>query len=259
VAPLRRSTGESADVQVLTFDFHNTLAHCDPWFELEVRTLPRAVIERLAIPHKLEPDAIDASYRSLRKRVIASGQEIDAYDGVAEVLDCLGLGASRAQIATSVDRLMAEALAAMVPIAGAVDTVRHVHAEGIPLGIISSAVHHDSLEWTLERLGLASCFRAVVTSARSGYYKSTPAIYDYALAQLGGIAGESVHVGDSLRWDVAMAQQAGMRAVWLQSPRKEVFSTGPVDATPELSLASLYGAGPILGDLLASLRVGASA
>jgi len=246
-------------VQVLTFDFHNTLAHCDPWFELEVRLLPRSVIERLAIRHTLEPDAIDETYRDLRKRVIASGQEIDANDGVAEVLERLGLGASRPEIARTVDALMAEALEAMVPVAGAVGTVRHLHAEGVPLGIVSSAVHHDSLEWTLERLGLAPCFQAVVTSARSGYYKSTPAIYDYALARLGGTAGMSVHVGDSLRWDVAVAQQAGIQAVWLQTPRKEVFSTGPVDASPVLTLPTLDRAGPILGDLLASLRVGANA
>ena len=246
-------------MQVLTFDFHNTLAHCDPWFELEVRSLPRSVIERLAIRHTLDPDAIDETYRDLRKRVVATGLEVDANDGVVEVLDRLGLGASRPEIARTVDALMAEALEAMVPVAGAAGTVRHLHAEGVPLGIVSSAVHHDSLDWTLDRLGLASCFQAVVTSARSGYYKSTPAIYDYALATLGGTAGLSVHVGDSLRWDVAIAQQAGIKAVWLQTPGKEVFSTGPVDASPDLTLLTLDGAGPLLGDLLASLRVGASA
>nr|MBA2290299.1 hypothetical protein [Chloroflexia bacterium] len=35
-------------MQIITFDFHNTVAHCDPWFELEIRTLPAAVLGRLA-------------------------------------------------------------------------------------------------------------------------------------------------------------------------------------------------------------------
>ena len=30
--------------RAITFDFHNTLIHCDPWFELEVRTLPGAFL-----------------------------------------------------------------------------------------------------------------------------------------------------------------------------------------------------------------------
>jgi len=30
--------------QAITFDFHNTLAACPEWFELEVRTLPSSFL-----------------------------------------------------------------------------------------------------------------------------------------------------------------------------------------------------------------------
>ncbi len=34
-------------LKVVLFDFHNTLATCDSWLELEIRTLPRHVMLQL--------------------------------------------------------------------------------------------------------------------------------------------------------------------------------------------------------------------
>ena len=40
-------------MQVLTFDFHNTLVHCDPWFELEADVIENvSAIERHGMPDK---------------------------------------------------------------------------------------------------------------------------------------------------------------------------------------------------------------
>ncbi|MBA3276435.1 MAG: HAD family hydrolase [Chloroflexia bacterium] len=247
-------------MQVLTFDFHNTLANCDPWFDLEVRDLPSAVIDHLRIPlGEASKDLVDTAYRRLRLDVITSGNEIDAYDAVSLVLAGLDIPADRQAVELAIDELMFECTGAMRPVAGAVETVRHLHGSGVKLGVVSSAVHHQTLEWILDTLGIASCFDAVVTSASSGYYKSTAAIFHAALDRLDGDLATSVHVGDSLRWDVATAQQAGLTAVWLKTPRRETFaSTAPV-ATPDLTLESLEDAGPVLIDLLARIRVPANA
>ncbi len=242
-------------MQVLTFDFHNTLAHCDPWFDLEVRDLPWAVLELLDIsPPATRKAHVDDAYRRLRLDVIASGIEIDAYDAVRRILGDLGVAADQATIRMAIDDLMYRSTLAMEPVEGAVQTVRHLHAAGIKLGVISSAVHHLSLDWILDRLGIASCFDVIVTSASCGYYKSTTAIFDASLGLLGGNAAASVHVGDSLRWDVATAQQAGMTAVWLQTPRRETFAARTPDITPSLTLQTLEQAGPVLLDLLGRIR-----
>jgi len=248
-------------VQVLTFDFHNTLANCDPWFDLEIRDLPWAVAECLNAPLPASAKhRVDAAYRQLRLDVIASGNEVDAYDAVARILTRFDVAAEPAAIVRTVDTLMYQAVESTVPVPGAVDTVRCLHDAGVRLGVISSAVHHRSLDWILERLGIAVCFDLVVTSASSGFYKSSPAIFASALRQLGGDANVSVHVGDSLRWDVATAQQAGMTAVWLQTPRRDTFATDATPTTtPALTLESLDGAGPVLLSLLDRIRTPADA
>lgn len=241
-------------LQVLTFDFHNTLAHCDRWFELEVRSMPREVATRLDVLDGRDPGRLDVAYRELRQGVIASGIEVDAYEGVERVFERTGVRAGRADIRVTVDRLMREAMADLIPVDGAIDTVRDLHGADVRLGIVSSAVHHDFLEWTLDRFGISGCFTTIVTSARSGLYKSTPAIFTHSLELLGGTAVSSVHVGDSLRWDIAVAREAGLNPVWLQTPRKEVFGTGAVHAEPMLTLTSLVDAGPVLHGLLGRLR-----
>lgn len=242
-------------MQVLTFDFHNTLANCDPWFELEVRDLPWTVIERmdLYVAPSLK-DRVDHAYRNLRLEVIASGNEIDAYDSVCQLFDRFGIPFNRPEVEAAIDELMLLAVESMEPVAGAADAVRHLHAAGIRTGVVSSAIHHQSVDWILDRMGIGSCLDAVVTSASSGFYKSSPAIYDAALRELGGEACGSVHVGDSLKWDVTMAQRAGMTAVWLRSPRRDIFASANHHATATMTLQTMERAGPALVDLLDRLR-----
>ena len=240
-------------VQVLTFDFHNTLANCDPWFHLEIRDLPWAVHERLGVNPAHDQAAFENAYRSLRLAVIESGNEIDATTSVVRIFDELGLDASKTDIEQAIDNLMREAIEDMEPVPGAAETVQRLHAAGIPLGVVSSAVHHETLEWILERMGIRQYFSRIVTSASSGYYKSTPAIYAAAMDQLGGTATRSVHVGDSLRWDVQTAQQAGLTAVWFETERHEVFNRQQPDVTPALTLGTMIGAAPALLELLATV------
>jgi HAD superfamily hydrolase (TIGR01549 family) len=247
------ASGEAPIVQVLTFDFHNTLANCDRWFELEIRDLPWAVIEQLDLPTVHTETEVAAIYRRLRLSVIESGNEIDATTSVVQVFGELGINGDVDAVESAINALMLRAIDGMEPVPGAIDAVRSLHSAGTRLGVISSAVHHMTLEWILDRMAIRECFDHIVTSASSGYYKSTPAIYTSALAQLGGTAAFSVHVGDSLRWDVQTAQSAGLTAVWLQTQRREVFPNTPAEVSPALTLPSLHGAAPPLLDLLRSL------
>ncbi len=241
-------------MQVLTFDFHNTLVHCDPWFELEVRTLPRKVARSLALGVEIPDDRFDIAYREIRQQAVASGIEVDALDGVCRVFDQVGVAASLDVVAGAIDDLMRDAQVSVEPVAGAVDAVQAIYRRGVPLGVVSSAVHHDTLVWSLDRIGLGDAFDVIVSSASCGYYKSSPAIYHHALAALGATAPLSVHIGDSLKWDVTVSREAGMHPVWLQTSRQEVFSQGLPVESPVLTLQSLAGAGPILLDLLDTIR-----
>jgi FMN phosphatase YigB (HAD superfamily) len=243
--------------RVVTFDFHNTIAHCDPWFDLEVRTLPGSVYQWLAqrgdVPPALDiPPAANRGYRLLRERIVASGDERDAVACVEEVFESLAITVPRAAVREGVDALMRDALTSLQAVPGAVATVRGLRAAGCRLGVVSSAVHHGFLDWSLAVLGIADAFDVVTSSASSGFYKSRPEIYSVALAAMGATPHGSVHVGDSLRWDVGGAQRAGMKGAWLRraSANTDRYATSGPPPTPDLVLDSLVGATPALLTLL---------
>jgi HAD superfamily hydrolase (TIGR01509 family) len=203
----------------VTFDFHNTLACCDHWFDLEVRNLAPAFLEW----HLGEPGALSdeqraeavAAYRVVRQEIIDSGVERDASVCLQEVLTVLGFELERTRIDQGIDQLMNAALASCSPQPGAVETVRAFTAAGVPLAVVSSAAHHDFIEWSLTRFGVRSSFRHIISSASCGIYKSNPEIYRETARRLAAEPSAVVHVGDSHRYDVVSASRAGLRTVWL--------------------------------------------
>lgn len=209
-------------IAAVTFDFHNTLAHCDAWFALEVRELVPETL-RLLAARGLAPDdealrdRARRAYRTFRQEVMELGRERDALDGALSTLAAIGVAAPRAAVAAAIDELMRGALAGVASQPGAIEAVRELRRGGIRCGVVSSAVYHPFVLWSLDRFGLREDFAAVVTSTSSGYYKSRPEIYHEALRRLGAPAAATIHVGDSYRFDVQGARRAGLRAVWYAS------------------------------------------
>lgn len=67
----------------------------------------------------------------------------------------------------------------------------------------------------LEVIGLAHHFEVSLAAAHFGTAKPDPAIFRAACSALGVAPHEAVYVGDDLALDVAGAQRAGLRAVWM--------------------------------------------
>lgn len=243
-------------VRGITFDFHNTIAACDSWFQLEVRHLVSAFLAWEAgsngrVYGTALTDAADAAYRRLRQAIHVHGHELPAERCVATVLDRLGLRLGPAEIDRGVDELMRTALRSATPMVGAVETVRSLAGDGVALGIVSSAVYHPFLEWTLEQFGIRDAFRVVTTSASAGFYKSRPEIYWQTLQQLEADPARSVHVGDSWRFDVIGAQRAGMRTVLVAA---EHDPSGWDGHGPDLVVSSLENAAPQIMNVLAASK-----
>jgi HAD superfamily hydrolase (TIGR01509 family) len=235
--------------QAVTFDFHNTLAACPEWFDLEVRHLPSAFL-RWHSPDA-EPDVLadaDARYRQLRREIMEHGDELPAEACLDRVFTAMGLRTSADELAAGVEALMRAVLPHATPIPGAVEAVRAIRAAGTPVGVVSSAVYHPFLEWTLDAFGIADAFRVVVTSASAGFYKSRPEIYWHAAERLDVRPEHVVHVGDSLRFDVGGARRAGLATVWLRRDAEESSHDG---ICPDLTIDTLEGASP---EILAVLR-----
>ena len=240
--------------QAITFDFHNTLAACPEWFELEVRTLPSSFLKWWADHSALagtpgDYDEADRRYRELRRDIMEHGNELTAEACLAQVFADMQLDVPGNEIESGVAHLMRGALAGASPIPGAVETVRELHQTGLPIGVVSSAVYHSFLEWTLEAFGMRDSLQVVITSASAGFYKSRPEIFLHAAEALRADPRHTVHIGDSLRFDVGGASRVGMGTVWL---RHEGARHEDNSISPDLTLDTLESAAPRILDVLSS-------
>ena len=233
-------------LRAVTFDFHNTIAECDEWFSIEVRELVPRVLDWItksggppSTPE--ERDAAIHHYRELRVQIMGHGNEQDAYDCTAVVLGRLGRVADPDEIRRAVDDIMREALPDSTPVPGVVSSVRGLCQKDITLAVVSSAVHHDFIEWSLEKFGILDCFAHVVSSADCGHYKSRTEIYEHTLERLSVAPADAVHVGDSHRFDVETANRAGMRTVWFARHGTEDTENGA-----DLKVTSLEGLSPLI-------------
>ena len=247
--------------QAITFDFHNTLASSPEWFELEVRRLPSSFLRwwsardgRRVAPALL--DEADNRDRQLRHEIIEHGNELTAEACLEHVFGAMRLQVPEDDLRLGVAELMRGALVEAAPIPGAISTVREIARAGVPIGIVSSAVYHPFLEWTLEAFGIRDAFDIVITSASAGFYKSRAELYLHAAELLGAIPDRMVHVGDSLRFDVAGASRAGMGTVWLRDDRAHADDPS---IRPDLILSTLVASAPEILTVLRSRLPGEDA
>lgn len=210
---------EQRMIHLVTLDFHNTIAQADDWFQLEIRELPARVLQILdpeALARIGEPTLTQA-YRDMRHQVMQSGVEVEAIDGLERVYRTFDLELPRESLADATAELMRQAVSTATPMNGAVEAIRKLHAAGLRIGVISSAVYHPFLVWCLEEFGVIDQIEFVITSASSGKYKSDPSIYTHALHLAQLESGQAIHVGDSLNWDIGSAHQAGLKAIFVDT------------------------------------------
>jgi putative hydrolase of the HAD superfamily len=88
----------------------------------------------------------------------------------------------------------------------------------------------------LASVGLADAFDTVVVSAEVGAAKPDTRIFETALAALGVDASRAWHIGDSLEYDVAGAQAAGLGSVWIN---RADWRRRPEQPVPDREITSL--------------------
>lgn len=206
--------------KVVLFDFHNTLAICDSWLELEIRTLPGQVLLKLARDGYVEDvsprmlNQAQSLFEAVRKEVRENGVELSAVEGTRRVLEEMGVSVQQLEIEAAVEQLEYACLPDVVMIEGADKVLDRLRNDGVRLGVVSSAGYPPFVELALEKLGLRTYFSEVVTSAGEGIYKSNPAIFVRAVQRLGADPHEAVHVGDHAIYDVQTAKSAGLSTIW---------------------------------------------
>lgn len=101
-----------------------------------------------------------------------------------------------------------------------------LRARGLRLAVLSN--FDSRLEDLLRAFALDHYFEAVHISSRLGAAKPDPAIFQAALQFHGLSPRQALHVGDSLREDVAGAQAAGVRAYLIDRSSRETPGSTPI-------------------------------
>jgi HAD superfamily hydrolase (TIGR01509 family) len=139
---------------------------------------------------------------------VAGTSNVDTYKHFAQGHDLPSFGETTA----AVDEYLVPALTdRLVPFADAVDTVRALAAEGVPLAVASSS-NRAELDLKLAKFDLARYFGFVIAGDEVADAKPAPDIYLAAAESLGVEPRSCVAVEDSVNGARA-AQAAGMRVV----------------------------------------------
>lgn len=97
---------------------------------------------------------------------------------------------------------------------GVVETLRELRRRRLHVGMVSN-IDDDQLDHLLAAAGIGNLFDSILSSEQARSCKPHPRIYEIALERAGCAADEALFVGDTLRQDVAGANQVGLRSVLL--------------------------------------------
>ena len=215
-------------VRAITFDAFGTLVDEGPDVLI-------GIAREICKDHRpsLRPDALLAAWG----RYLYSGADLEPFRSLSKLTrESLGKTFRDHRIEADPNPYV-ESLESCWRQAKAYPEVRRVLKvlEGVPRAIVSDA-DDALLEGVLERNRLR--FDAVITSESIRAYKPRPQIFQAALRALRANPADVVHVGNSLREDVAGASRLGMHTIWVN--RADVHRT-PADPKPDAEVRDLAG------------------
>jgi putative hydrolase of the HAD superfamily len=230
----------SSAIRAVTFDFWNTLvvdggvpgrdARLDAWM---------GILEDAGFA--TERESLDKAMSSAWDRFLSawkSGEQFTHVEAAVDIVEQLGYTLPPGVHDELVDTfLTSTAHYPSLTEEGLGDVLVALRSAGVRLGIICDVGWTPSpvLRSILDHNGLLSCFDHWSFSDEVGHYKPSRAIFEHALAGLGGVApGEAAHVGDLRRTDVAGALGMGMTAVRYTGAFDDVEGEGP-EATHVIS------------------------
>ena len=95
-----------------------------------------------------------------------------------------------------------------LPLDGAAACLTRLRDGGVRVGVVSNA--DGRVEGALQRAGLADLLEVIVDSGVVGVAKPDPRIFDYALEPLGLAPEQTWYLGDTVAYDMAAADAAGL-------------------------------------------------
>jgi putative hydrolase of the HAD superfamily len=185
-----------AMVRAVVFDLWNTLA---TWPEDDSADFRHRWAEDLGVP----VERLDEHWYA--EPLYARRESGPIRGAVEELYRTLGVNAD-------VDELLEARLEltrrSLVPVDGALDTLRELRRRGRKTGLISNCTEEVALIW--RETPFADLFDAAVFSATAGCMKPAREIYELALAELDVSASDALFVGDGANDELRGARDAGL-------------------------------------------------
>jgi putative hydrolase of the HAD superfamily len=219
-------------VRAVTFDFWNTIARV-PGGEMNEarRRAVAAALESAAV--EIEAELLLESLEDVGQswqRAWSAGTHLPPGEGAEQLLRALGVeGAARELVVEAFLGAGRDVSLELAP--GIGECLARLREGGSRLGVICDVGFSGGalLRELLDREGLLGHFSGWAFSDEVGDYKPAPRMFEAALEALGAAPGESLHVGDLRRTDVAGARALGMRTVRYRGMNDE----GERDPGPE--------------------------
>lgn len=186
-------------IRAVVFDLWQTLA---VWPEEESAELRRAWSDAVGVPaDRLDEAWLDPDLYPLREAGPIAHALAALYErlGIEEEVD--GILQRRLEITRR----------ALVPVEGAVSTLRELRRRGMRTGLVSNCTEEVALVW--EESPFAGLFDAAVFSATSGLLKPDPRIYELACERLDVEPEGCLFVGDGANDELRGAARVGMTPV----------------------------------------------
>lgn len=188
--------------RAVLFDLWQTLA---TWPEETSRKLRRLWAETVGVePERVEARWLDPAFSARRE----AGPIADA---LAALYREFSVQADPAELLARRLELTREAL---VPVDGALDTLRELKRRGLRTGLVSNCTEEVALAW--ESAPFAPYVDVAVFSATAGCLKPEPRIYELALERLGLPAQDCLFVGDGANDELEGAERVGLTAVLVE-------------------------------------------
>lgn len=220
-AKIREKCQYKMSINTILFDLGYTLMYYDaPWPE-SFKSAGMALIEVLQskIKTRLDDQAI---LDSLLEKILEQPAPRDDHRQRTS-LQALKLVLKNAGLPTLPNIILNEAIKAMfieaekhwLPEDDSLSVLTTLHDKGYKMAIVSNAMDDDNVQRLVDKCGIRSLLKIVVSSATYGYAKPNQRIFRFALDKIGSRSAETLMVGDSLEFDMVGAHSLGIRTMWI--------------------------------------------
>lgn len=212
------------ELRAVVFDLFDTLVDLRfedlPRMEHAGRRLPASLKQLHAVVARRRPldfseflAELHAVDRRMRAVQVDEGREVSTQQRFEELAERLGIEDSALPAALTEVHMGSIRSTVNVP-------VHHRALLGelggrLRIGLCSNFTDTETALTILDEAGFREHFDAIAISEAVGWRKPREEIFRVVLDELGVAPGEALHVGDSLRADVAGGAAVGMRTAWL--------------------------------------------